>query len=63
MIKLENIQRRGSIIYATVRTVEMQPQIFEIAVDVLKKEVIKNTHNKIDSNVSMAMAKLITLSE
>lgn len=41
----------------------MQPQIFEIAVDVLKKEVIKNTHNKINSNVSMAMAKLITLSE
>lgn len=62
MIKLEQIKRTNNIIYATVITVEVHPQTFEIGVDLSEKKLIKNTLNKIDTNVGMAMAKLIKLS-
>lgn len=62
MIKLEQIKRTDNIVYATVTTVEAHPQTFEIGVDLSEKRLIKNTLNKIDTNVGMAMAKLIKLS-
>lgn len=61
MIRLENIQKIGNIISTKVITVENHPQTFEIEVDVNEKRLVKNTLNKVDFNVGMAMGKLVKL--
>lgn len=63
MLRLENIQRKGSIISARVITVENNPQTFLIQVDVKERKLVSHTHDKVDSYVGMAMAKLIRVSE
>lgn len=63
MLRLYNIQRKGSIISAKVVTVENNPQTFLIEVDVKEKKLVSHTHGMMDSYVGMAMAKLIEMSE
>lgn len=41
MLKLTNITREGNIVSAVVTTVEVNPQTFEVAVDIETKAILK----------------------
>lgn len=61
MLKLSNIRRDGNIVSAVVTTVEVKPQIFEVAVDIESKAIVKNTFGEMDMNSRMAISKLFAL--
>ncbi len=61
MLKLGNITREGNIVSAVVTTVEVNPQTFEVAVDIETKEILKNTLGEMNMYSRMAISKLFAL--
>lgn len=61
MIKLENIVRKGNLISAHVVSIEFEPDIFDITVDIEKEEIVELSKERQDMYTSMAMAKLLEI--
>ena len=63
MVRLSEIKRKNDIISAVVTTVELSPRVFRVAYNLATNEVVENTLGKMGMSVSMAINKLIKLSE
>ena len=62
MIRLENIERIGNLIKAHVQICQMEPEYFDIEVD-LQEEYIVSCMRKTDMFVAQALAKLVNLAD
>lgn len=62
MIRLENIVRIGNIIKAHVQICQMEPEYFDIEVD-LQEENLVNCTRDMDMYVAQAIAKLVNLAD
>lgn len=58
MIKLSNIKQTGDIVSATVETAEIKPKTFEVAINIITKEITKNTLGEMTESSRMAISKL-----
>lgn len=61
MLRLNNIIRKGNFVSATVTTVEEEPRVFDITVDIFKQELVENSLGEMNMFVSMARNKLVKL--
>lgn len=63
MLRLTNIEQNGDIISATAITDELEPQTFEVAVNVVTLIIEKNTLGEMNTNSRMAIAKLFKIAQ
>lgn len=62
MIRLENIERRGNIIKAHVQICQMEPEYFDIEVDLQEENIVSCTR-EMDMYVAQAIARLVNLAD
>ena len=62
MIRLENIERIGNIIKAHVQICQMEPEYFDIEVDLQEENIVSCTR-EMDMFVAQALAKLVNLAD
>ena len=58
MLKLINIEQNGDIMSATAITDELEPQTFEVAVNVITLMIEKNTLGEMNTYSRMAISRL-----
>lgn len=58
MLRLSNIKQNGDILSATAITDELEPQTFEVAVNVVTLAIEKNTLGEMNTYSRMAISKL-----
>lgn len=62
MIHLENIERIGNIIKAHVQICQMEPEYFDIEVDLQEENIVSCTR-EMDMYVAQAIARLVNLAD
>lgn len=62
MIRLENIERIGNIIKAHVQICQMEPEYFDIEVDLQEENIVSCTR-EMDMYVAQAIARLVNLAD
>ena len=62
MIRLENIERIGNLIKAHVQICQMEPEYFDIEVDLQEENIVSCTR-EMDMYVTQAIARLVKLAD
>ena len=62
MIRLEEIEKKGNIIKAHVQICQMEPEYFDIEVDLQEENIVSCTR-EVDMFVAQALAKLVNLAD
>lgn len=63
MLRLIDIEQNGDIISATAITDELEPQTFEVAVNIVTLIIEKNTLGEMNQYSRMAISKLFKVAE